>query len=132
MTPTTITIAIWILTLSFCILLLLRFPVALVLALSSLLTYAYMTMANPFEDKLINVVQQMLQGTNIYSLLAIPFFILSGQIMGAGGLANRIVNFANIFFGRLPGGLSIVNSVACMLFGNLSGSAVADNRLSVL
>lgn len=126
MTPTMITTAVWILSLSFCILLILRFPVALVLAMSSLFTYLYMTMANPFEDKLINVVQQMLQGTNIFSLLAIPFFILAGQILGAGGLANRIVNFANLFFGRLPGGLSIVNSVACMLFGNLSGSAIAD------
>ena len=121
-----ITTAIWILSLSFCILLILRFPVALVLAMSSLFTYVYMTIANPFEDKLINVVQQMLQGTNIFSLLAIPFFIFTGQILGAGGLANRIVNFANLFFGRLPGGLSIVNSVACMLFGNISGSAVAD------
>lgn len=50
---------------------------------------------------------------------------MTGQLLGAGGLANRIVDFTNLFVGRLPGGLSIVNSVACMFFGNLSGSAVA-------
>ena len=75
---------------------------------------------------IVVVAQQTLQGINAFSLLAIPFFILTGQLLGAGGLANRIVDFANVFVGRLPGGLSIVNSVACMFFGNLSGSAVAD------
>ena len=90
------------------------------LALSSLATLWYLDMP------LVLVAQQTLQGTNAFSLLAIPFFIMTGQLLGAGGLANRIVDFANLFVGRLPGGLSIVNSVACMFFGNLSGSAVAD------
>lgn len=114
------TVAIWILCVSFAVFLLLRFPVALVLALSSLATLWYLDMP------LVLVAQQTLQGTNAFSLLAIPFFIMTGQLLGAGGLANRIVDFANLFVGRLPGGLSIVNSVACMFFGNLSGSAVAD------
>jgi tripartite ATP-independent transporter DctM subunit len=118
-TPNNI-VAIWILVGSFVGLLLLRFPVALVLALSSLVTIFYLQMP------IVVVAQQILQGTNAFSLLAIPFFIMTGQLLGAGGLANRIVDFANLFFGRLPGGLSIVNSVACMFFGNLSGSAVAD------
>jgi tripartite ATP-independent transporter DctM subunit len=114
------TVAIWILALSFCILLVLRFPVALTLVGSSVLTLWYL------EIPLVVVAQQMIQGIQIYSLLAIPFFILTGQILGEGGLANRIVNLANLFVGRIRGGLALVNSVACMFFGNLSGSAVAD------
>ncbi len=113
-------VAIWILCVSFALFLVLRFPVALVLSLSSLVTLWYLDMP------VVLVAQQTLQGTNAFSLLAIPFFIMTGQLLGAGGLANRIVDFANLFVGRLPGGLSIVNSVACMFFGNLSGSAVAD------
>jgi TRAP transporter, DctM subunit len=114
------TVAIWILCISFVVLLVLRFPVALVLAISSIATVLYL------QIPIVVVAQQTLQGINQFSLLAIPFFIMTGQLLGAGGLANRIVDFANIFVGRLPGGLSIVNSVACMFFGNLSGSAVAD------
>jgi tripartite ATP-independent transporter DctM subunit len=114
------TVAIWILCVSFVVFLLLRFPVALVLAISSLATLWYLQMP------IVVVAQQIIQGINVFSLLAIPFFIMTGQLLGAGGLANRIVDFANVFFGRFPGGLSIVNSIACMLFGNLSGSAVAD------
>jgi tripartite ATP-independent transporter DctM subunit len=114
------TVAIWILCVSFTLFLILRFPVALVLALSSIVTLWYLDMP------VVLVAQQTLQGTNAFSLLAIPFFIMTGQLLGAGGLATRIVDFANLFVGRLPGGLSIVNSVACMFFGNLSGSAVAD------
>lgn len=114
------TVGIWVLAGTFVLLLLLRFPVALVLAISSMAALFYLQMP------IVVVAQQILQGTNSFSLLAIPFFIMTGQLLGAGGLANRIVDFANLFFGRLPGGLSIVNSIACMLFGNLSGSAVAD------
>ncbi len=114
------TTAIWILCVTFVVFLLLRFPVALVLVISSIATLWYLDMP------IVVVAQQTLQGINMFSLLAIPFFIMTGQLLGAGGLANRIVDFANVFVGRLPGGLSIVNSVACMFFGNLSGSAVAD------
>src|SRR5512136_1480949 len=114
------TIAIWVLGVTFTGFLLLRFPVALVLVISSIATLWYLDMP------IVVVAQQTLQGINQFSLLAIPFFILTGQLLGAGGLATRIVDFANVFVGRLPGGLSIVNSVACMFFGNLSGSAVAD------
>lgn len=114
------TTAIWILGASFTLLLLLKVPVAMTLAISSLLTLLYLRIPP------IIMAQQMIQGVNVYSLLAIPFFILTGQLLGEGGLANRIVDLANLFVGRLPGGLSVVNSIACMFFGNLSGSAVAD------
>jgi tripartite ATP-independent transporter DctM subunit len=119
MTPDPTT-AIWLLCGSFAGLLLLRFPVALTLAAASVFTLLYL------EMPVVVVAQQMITGVNVYSLLAIPFFILTGQLLGEGGLAERIVKFANLFVGRLPGGLSIVNSVACMFFGNLSGSATAD------
>ena len=113
-------IAILILCVSFGGLLLLRFPVALTLALSSLATMVYL------KIPVIVVAQQMIQGVNSFSLLAIPFFILTGQLLGEGGLAKRIIDFTNVFVGRMVGGLSMVNSIACMLFGGISGSAVAD------
>jgi len=117
-------IAVAILAVSFIVLLFLRIPVALTLVISSVLTMIYM--ADPFMGYIDVICQQTLQGVNSFSLLAIPFFILTGQLLGEGGLASRIVKFANLFVGRLPGGLSLVNSVACMFFGNLSGSAIAD------
>jgi tripartite ATP-independent transporter DctM subunit len=113
-------IAIIILIVSFIGLVLLRFPIALTLIASSLLTIIYV------KVPLAIVGQQMFQGVNSYSLLAIPFFILTGHIMSEGGLALRLVNFANLCVGRFRGGLAMVNSVACMFFGNISGSAVAD------
>jgi TRAP-type C4-dicarboxylate transport system permease large subunit len=114
------TIGIIILLSSFVILVLLRFPIALTLVASSLLTVIYMKIPLPV------IGQQMIQGMNSFSLLAIPFFILTGQIMSEGGLATRIVNFASLLVGRIRGGLAMVNSVAALFFGNISGSAVAD------
>ena len=114
------TIASWILCLSFCIFLLLRFSVAMTLVISTLLTMWYL------DIPLIVAAQQMVQGITNYSLLAIPFFILTGQILHEGGLAHNIVSMANVFVGRIRGGLAMANSVACMIFGGMSGSAVAD------
>jgi tripartite ATP-independent transporter DctM subunit len=71
------------------------------------------------------IAQQMAGGMNSFSLLAIPFFILAGQLMGRGGLAHRLIEFAKVLIGRLPGGLALVNVVLTMLFGSISGSAVA-------
>src|SRR5690606_30757773 len=105
---------------SFVVLLLLRFPVAVVLAISSLITAIYLNI--PLEV----IGQQIVQGVNSYGLLAIPFFILAGLIMSEGGLALRLVNFAQLFVGAIRGGLAMVNCIACMLFGNISGSAAAD------
>ncbi len=114
------TIAIIILVASFILLILFRFPIALTLVISSLLTIIYLDIPLPV------IGQQMVQGINSFSLLAIPFFILTGQIMSAGGLATRIVNLATLLVGRIRGGLAMVNSVASLFFGNISGSAVAD------
>lgn len=114
------TIAIIILSVSFLGFCLFRFPIALSLVLSTLATVLYL------EVPPIIVAQQLVQGVQSFSLLAIPFFILTGQIMSEGGLALRLVNFANLIVGSIRGGLALVCSVACMFFGNISGSAVAD------
>ena len=68
---------------------------------------------------------KMANGVNSFALLAIPFFILSGHFMGRGGLARRLIDFAATLVGRLPGGLGYVNTLTCMLFGSISGSAAA-------
>ncbi|MDH5607890.1 MAG: TRAP transporter large permease subunit [Cyclobacteriaceae bacterium] len=69
--------------------------------------------------------QRIATGLDSFSLLAIPFFILAGQLMNKGGIARRLINFAKALVGLFPGGLIYVNIIACMLFGAISGSAVA-------
>jgi tripartite ATP-independent transporter DctM subunit len=113
-------IAVTILVVSFIGLILLRFPIAMVLTLATLFTAMYL------EIPMAVIGQRMIQGLNSYSLLAIPFFILAGQIMSEGGLALRLINLAQLTVGAIRGGLAMVNCVACMLFGNISGSAAAD------
>lgn len=112
--------AVVILSVSFFILIILRFPISITLAGSALVTMIYL------DIPWIVVGQRMIQGINSFPLLAIPFFILAGQIMSAGGMATRLVNFAQLFVGAVRGGLALVNCVACMFFGNISGSAAAD------
>ena len=113
-------VAVWLLGISFIVLIVFRLPVAQALFASSLLTMTYL------EVPLPTIGQQMINGVSTFSLLAIPFFILTGQIMGEGGLAQRLVNFASLLVGRIRGGLALVNCIACMFFGNISGSAGAD------
>jgi tripartite ATP-independent transporter DctM subunit len=75
---------------------------------------------------LMAIVQRMVQGVNVFSLLAIPFFILAGEMMGTGGISRRLIEFSNLLIGRVRGGLAQVNVLASMFFGGISGSAVAD------
>ncbi|MGG1552797.1 TRAP transporter large permease [Paenibacillus ferrarius] len=112
--------AIAILLISFVVLIVLRFPISITLAGSTLITLIYL------DIPWVVVGQRMIQGINSFPLLTIPFFILAGQIMSAGGMALRLVNLAQLFVGAVRGGLAMVNCVACMFFGNISGSAVAD------
>lgn len=72
------------------------------------------------------VFQRMVAGMNVFSFLAIPFFIFAGELMMRGGIAIRLVRFANTLVGSLRGGLGVVNVLTSMLFGGISGSAVAD------
>lgn len=105
---------------SFVLLLLIRVPVALSLIVSSFLTGLYM------DIDLAALVQRMVGGLNSFSLLAIPFFILAGEIMNEGGISRRLINLANVMIGKVRGGLAMVNVLASTFFGGISGSAVAD------
>ena len=109
-----------ILTVSFFVLLLMNAPVAVAIAVSSLLAI----LANG-GDAAYTVAQRMANGVDSFPLLAIPFFVFSGYLMGRGGLARRLIDFAALIVGRLPGGLGYVNTLTCMLFGSISGSAAA-------
>ncbi len=111
-----------ILVLSFLILLSLGVPIAYSIGLSALLV---LTLSMDPLTAFTTVAQRMATGLDSFSLLAIPFFIMAGQIMNSGGIANRLINFAKALLGFFPGGLTYVNVLACMLFGAISGSAVA-------
>ncbi len=97
-------------------------PVAWSLGLSSMLTLMVTVASIP---ALTTVAQRMGTGLDSFSLLAIPFFILAGELMNRGGIATRLIDLAKSMTGRLPGGLLHVNIVAAMLFGAIAGSAVA-------
>lgn len=114
------TIAISILFGSFLILILLRTPIAFSLGIASVLTALYLKLP------LLIVAQRMVAGMESISLIAIPFFILAGQIMSEGRIAERLVNLASLLVGRIRGGLAMVNCLDSMFFGGISGSAVAD------
>jgi tripartite ATP-independent transporter DctM subunit len=73
----------------------------------------------------VAVAHNIATGIDSFALLAIPFFILSGQLMGHGGIAHRLINFANVLVGRFRGGLAFVNVLTCMLFGAIAGSSTA-------
>jgi tripartite ATP-independent transporter DctM subunit len=118
---TTDTIAIMVLVGSFIILLVLNVPVAFCMGIATLL--AVLVIGN--LPSFLIVAQKMATGIDSFALLAIPFFILSGLLMGRGGIARRLIDFANVLFGRFRGGLAFVNIMTCMLFGSISGSAAA-------
>ena len=104
----------------FLFLVIIKLPVAFCLALSAFVTAAYVGIP------LGALTQKMVSGVDSFSLLAIPFFILAGEIMGAGGISDRLVKLSDVIIGRVRGGLSMVNILASMFFGALQGSAVAD------
>jgi tripartite ATP-independent transporter DctM subunit len=100
--------------------LILGVPVAFAIGLSALCTILY-------EGLPVAVIfQQMMSGMNIFSFLAIPFFVFSGELMLHGGVADKIVQLAKSLVGHIRGGLGMSNVVACTLFGGVSGSPVAD------
>ena len=80
----------------------------------------------PAEAAITLVAQRMASGLDSFALLAIPFFVLAGNIMNTGGIARRLIDFAELLTGRLPGSLIHCNIMANMLFGSISGSAVAS------
>ncbi len=106
----------------FFLLLLLNVPISISIGLATLIA---MVMSIDFTPATVTIAQRMAGGLNSFALLAIPFFVLSGLIMGRGGIAKRLIECAMALIGALPGGLALVNVVSCMLFGAISGSAVA-------
>ncbi|PLX34294.1 MAG: C4-dicarboxylate ABC transporter permease, partial [Clostridiales bacterium] len=105
---------------AFVVLIILSVPISIALGLSSMIAVLLHT-----DMSLMVLVQKIFGGVNSFTLMAIPFFILAGNIMAAGGVSNRLVNFAGTMIGRLTGGLALVSTVACTFFGAISGSAPA-------
>ncbi|MEO6277532.1 TRAP transporter large permease [Roseateles sp.] len=110
----------WVMCISFVLLLLLGVPVAFAIGLSSVAT------ALAADLPMAIVFQKMVGGMQIFSFLAIPFFIFAGELMLHGGIAERIVNFANRLVGHVRGGLGMSNVLGCTLFGGVAGSPLAD------
>lgn len=115
-------ISIVVLLLTFAVLLAFNVPISISIGIATLCTMLFTIDAGP---AVVTIAQRMASGVNSFALLAIPFFILSGILMGRGGIAHRLIEFAKVMFGMLPGGLAFVNIISCTLFGAISGSAVA-------
>lgn len=107
----------------FGILLFVGVPISVGILISSITTALTVL---PWEQVTFITMQKMTSGIESFSLLAIPLFILAGNIMNNGGIARRLINFAQILAGKLPGSLAHTNILGNMLFGALSGSAVAS------
>lgn len=114
------TIAILVLLGSFFLMILLRFPIAYAVALSSFFCLTYQGLP------LTTICQQMVKGISSFSLMAVPFFITMGCLMGEGGISERLIALANACVGWMRGGMAMVNIVASYFFGGISGSAAAD------
>ncbi|MCM4152725.1 TRAP transporter large permease [Arenibacter sp. N53] len=116
------TISILVLFISFMGLLAYGVPVAYAIGISTTITLLINIAYMPATT---TVSQRMTTGIDNFALLAIPFFILAGEIMNRGGIANRLIDFAKSLIGSLPGGMAYVNIISAMLFGAISGSAIA-------
>ena len=113
-------VAIAILLISFFVMIFLRFPIAYAVALSSLL--CLLSQGQPLST----ICQQMVKGISSFSLMAVPFFITMGCLMGSGGISEKLIALANACVGWMRGGMAMVNIVASYFFGGISGSASAD------
>lgn len=111
-----------VLTITFVTLFVVGIPIAISIAFSSLATILLVT---PGDISVFTSAQKMATSLDSFSLIAVPFFILSGTIMNRGGLAIRLVNLAKLIGGRIPGALAHTNIIGNMLFGAISGSAIA-------
>lgn len=111
-----------VLVVSFVILLILSVPIAWSIGISSLLT---ILVSIPAMPSFTTVAQRMATGLDSFALLAIPLFILAGNLMNRGGIAHRLIDFSKALVGSLPGGLAIINVMAAMMMGAIAGSSVA-------
>ncbi|MDT3765775.1 TRAP transporter large permease [Priestia filamentosa] len=115
-------IAGFVLFISFFILLALGIPIAISIIISAICT---LFLILPFDVTIITAAQRMVTGIDNFTMLSIPLFVLAGILMNNGGIAFRLVNFAKVLVGRMPGSLAHTNIVGNMLFGSISGSSVA-------
>lgn len=106
----------------FVVLLAMGAPIGIYIVIAS---FSTMMLVLPFDISMFATAQKMFSSLDSFALLAVPFFVLSGVIMNSGGIAARLVNFAKLFTGKLPGSLSYTNIVGNMMFGAISGSAIA-------
>jgi len=116
------TIAIVILLVGFAILMVLKVPVAFALALAAFASAFYYGGL----QMLPALVQRLVSGVRPFNFMAIPFFIIAGNLMGEGGIGKRMIDLADALVGRVRGGLAIVNVLSSKFFGTVSGSVVAD------
>jgi len=114
------TIAVLILLGSFFVMILMRVPIAYAVGLSTVFCLMYM------GKPLTTIPQQLVKGMWSFSLMAVPFFITMGSLMGSGGISEKLVALANSAVGWMRGGLGMVNVVDSYFFGGISGSAAAD------
>ena len=105
---------------SFLVMILLRFPIAYAVGLSTI--FCMLSMGQALQT----ITQQMVKGVWSFSLMAVPFFITMGVLMGTGGISDKLIALANALVGWMRGGLAMVNIVASYFFGGISGSASAD------
>ncbi|EBP9945613.1 TPA: TRAP transporter large permease [Salmonella enterica] len=106
----------------FVVLLAMGAPIGICIVIAS---FSTMMLVLPFDISMFATAQKMFSSLDSFALLAVPFFVLSGVIMNSRGIAARLVNFAKLFTGKLPGSLSYTNIVGNMMFGAISGSAIA-------
>ncbi|TGC92120.1 hypothetical protein C9F09_12495 [Salmonella enterica subsp. enterica serovar Wilhelmsburg] len=106
----------------FVVLLAMGAPIGICIVIAS---FSTMMLVLPFDISMFATAQKMFSSLDSFALLAVPFFVLSGVIMNSGGIAARLGNFAKLFTGKLPGSLSYTNIVGNMMFGAISGSAIA-------
>ena len=111
---------VFVLLILFAVLIMIGVPIGYSIGIATVIILATFT-----TTSLNMVTQACVTGVNSFPLMAIPFFILAGNIMSTGGVARRIVGFANTLIGWITGGLSLVNTAACMFFAAISGSAMA-------
>jgi tripartite ATP-independent transporter DctM subunit len=104
----------------FLLLVVFGFPIVFSLAITSLLYLAV------YGIPVITMAQKMISGIDTYALLAVPFFILAGNLMNTGGVTRRLFRFASALVGHIPGGLGHANVLASMIFAGMSGAAIAD------
>ncbi len=98
----------------------LRMPIAYAIGIASVITMVYLKLP------LMQVVQLMVKGVFSFSLMAVPFFIVAGEIMGKGGISDKLIDLSDALVGWIRGGLAMVNIVASLFFGGISGSSAAD------